>query len=120
MLALLLFPFAVTESLPDWVANVDPLLFVATLAIPVLRYDLWAIDTLVRRSAAYTLAASGSVVENMMRAVAEMLRLPYVAVRREHGCAGLVRRARRPRSRRGRWSIRASRSARWSRRHGTG
>ena len=56
-----------------------------TLVIPVLRYDLWAIDTLIRRSAAYTLAATGSIVENMMRAVAEMLRLPYVAVRREAG-----------------------------------
>lgn len=83
--ALALFPFAVTESLPDAVVALDPLLFVATLVVPVLRYDLWAIDTLIRRSAAYTLASSGSVVENMLRAVAEMLRLPYVAIRRGDG-----------------------------------
>ena len=83
--SLLLFPFAVTEVLPQWVASVEPLVFVVTLVIPVLRYDLWAIDSLIRRSAAYTLAASGSVVENMLRAVAEMLRLPYVAVRRGTG-----------------------------------
>ena len=82
---LLLFPFAVTESLPEWLADLEPLLLVLTLVIPVLRYDLWAIDTLIRRSAVYTLAATGSIVENMMRAVAEMLRLPYVAVRREAG-----------------------------------
>jgi signal transduction histidine kinase len=83
--ALLLFPLAVTAVLPQWVVDLDPLLFVVTLVIPVLRYDLWAIDTLIRRSAAYTMAATGSIVENMMRAVAEMLRLPYVAVRREAG-----------------------------------
>ncbi|RYP82858.1 hypothetical protein EKO23_20885 [Nocardioides guangzhouensis] len=80
--ALVMFPFAVTDGLPDWVAGVEPLLFVATLAVPVLRYDLWAIDTLIRRSASYTLGAgaSGTVFENLVRAVAEMLRLPFVAV----------------------------------------
>jgi signal transduction histidine kinase len=85
LVALALFPFAVTETLPDWVSDVAPLLFVVTLAVPVLRYELWAIDTLIRRSAAYTMTSSGTVVENMLRAVAEMLRLPYVAVRRVDG-----------------------------------
>ena len=56
-----------TETLPDWVSDLAPLLFVVTLAVPVLRYDLWAIDTLIRRSAAYTMSSSGTVVENMLR-----------------------------------------------------
>ena len=80
--ALLLFPFAVTETLPDAVLDVAPLLFVATLVVPVLRYDLWAIDSIIRRSAVHTFASPATVVENLVRATAEMLRLPYVAVRR--------------------------------------
>lgn len=83
LVALALFPFAVTETLPDWASNVAPLLFVVTLIVPVLRYDLWAIDSLVRRSAAHALSSSGSSVDNLVRAAAEMLRLPYVAV--QHG-----------------------------------
>ncbi len=49
-----LFPIAIAEvtSLLDPIGN---LVFVATLAIPVLRYRLWAIDTLLRRSAVYGL-----------------------------------------------------------------
>ncbi|MET0326210.1 MAG: histidine kinase [Ilumatobacteraceae bacterium] len=48
-----LFPFAVTDGLA--VANlVDPTVFVLTLAVPVLRYRLWSIDTIVRRSVVYT------------------------------------------------------------------
>ena len=78
--ALLLFPLAVTEALPVWVAAVEPLLFVTTLVVPVLRYDLWAIDSLIRRSATYTLTAPGEAVEKTLRAMGEMLRLPYVAV----------------------------------------
>lgn len=81
--SLVLFPFAVTESLPDEVGYLDPFLFVITLVVPVLRYDLWAIDTLIRRSAAYTLSSSGSAVENLVRAVGEMLRLSHVAVLRD-------------------------------------
>ncbi len=81
--ALALFPFAVAEVLPDALFDVWPLLFVATLAVPVLRYDLWAIDSIIRRSAAASFASPTTVVENTVRAAAEMLRLPYVAVR--HG-----------------------------------
>lgn len=81
--SLVLFPLAVTESLPDEVGYLDPFVFVITLVVPVLRYDLWAIDTLIRRSAAYTLSSSGSAVENLVRAVGEMLRLSHVAVLRD-------------------------------------
>ena len=81
--ALLLFPLAVTETLPAWLVAIEPLAFVATLLIPVLRYDLWAIDSLIRRSAAYNLAASGSAVENLARATGEMLRLSSVVVLRD-------------------------------------
>jgi len=83
LVALALFPFAVTETLPEWVNNVAPLLFVVTLIVPVLRYDLWAIDSLIRRSAAHALSSSGGAVDNLVQAAAEMLRLPYVAV--HHG-----------------------------------
>ena len=83
--SLALFPFAVAEVLPEWPVYADPFLFVVTLVVPVLRYDLWAIDTLIRRSATFAATTPGSVVEHMMRAVAEMLRLPYVAVQRESG-----------------------------------
>ena len=112
--ALLLFPLAVTNRLPDWAADLDPLVFVVTLVVPVLRYDLWAIDTVIRRSAAYTMTSPRSVVENMVAVAAEMLRLPYVAVRRGGGCSpsavtgrprrGVAPGARRPAS--ARWSLR--------------
>ena len=80
--ALVLFPLAVTEQLPQWASDLDPLVFVLTLVVPILRYDLWAIDTLIRRSAAATMTSPRSVVENMVRVSAEMLRLPYLAVQR--------------------------------------
>jgi two-component system NarL family sensor kinase len=55
LLSLGLFPFAVAEVLPDVIGIVDGLLFVATLAIPVMFYHLWDIDAVIRRSAVYAL-----------------------------------------------------------------
>ena len=54
LVALALFPLAVTDHLGALNA-VDSLLFVLTLAVPVLRYRLWAIDTILRRSVVYAL-----------------------------------------------------------------
>lgn len=55
VLAFALFPLAVTEALPLAVSLADGLLFTTTLVIPIVRYRLWAIDTVIRRSAAYLL-----------------------------------------------------------------
>src|SRR6202042_2207973 len=55
VLSLLLFPLAVNQVLPTLVDVLDGVFFVTTLAIPVVRYRLWAIDTVIRRSAAYAL-----------------------------------------------------------------
>jgi len=55
VLSLALFPVAVTETLPLAVNLADGLLFTTTLVIPIVRYRLWAIDTIIRRSAAYLL-----------------------------------------------------------------
>ena len=53
--SLALFPFAVAEVLPGVVDVLDGLVFVATLAVPVVWYRLWEIDVVIRRSMAYAL-----------------------------------------------------------------
>jgi two-component system, NarL family, sensor kinase len=55
VLAIALFPLAVSEVLPTAVAALDGLFFAATLVIPIVRYRLWAIDTIIRRSTSYAL-----------------------------------------------------------------
>jgi two-component system NarL family sensor kinase len=55
VVSLTLFPLAVTETLPLAVNLADGLLFTTTLVIPIVRYRLWAIDNIIRRSAAYLL-----------------------------------------------------------------
>ena len=62
VVSLILFPLAVSQVLPTLVDVFDGLFFVMTLAIPVLRYRLWPIDTVIRRSATYavvTIAVGG-------------------------------------------------------------
>ncbi len=70
--ALVLFPFVVTGLV--WLPPIDSILFVATLVVPVLRYRLWAIDTILRRSVAYSVVAAVLVaVYGMVAAVGSRL-----------------------------------------------
>ena len=66
--SLLLFPFAISGVLPVAIDLLDGLFFVTTLAIPVARYRLWAIDTVIRRSVAYALVTIA--VAGMFAAIA--------------------------------------------------
>ncbi|MFD4974170.1 sensor histidine kinase [Streptomyces sp. NPDC058424] len=62
VVALALFPLAVTEQLPSLTNSVDAVVFVLTLALPVLRYRLWSIDTILRRSLVYGAITAALVV----------------------------------------------------------
>lgn len=70
--AIALFPVVVSGlwSPPP----IDSILFTATLVVPVLRYRLWAIDTILRRSVAYSLVAAAlAVVYGLVAAIGSRL-----------------------------------------------
>ena len=52
MVGIAFFPLAVTGR-ADYLTLLDLPFFVVTLVLPVLRYRLWSIDTVIRRSVAY-------------------------------------------------------------------
>ncbi len=58
VVSLLLFPLAVTNLLPSVAYLLDGTVFVVTLAVPIIRYRLWEIDAVIRRSAAYALVTA--------------------------------------------------------------
>ncbi|MDQ7911300.1 histidine kinase [Phytohabitans sp. ZYX-F-186] len=60
--ALCLFPLAVTERTPFFDTSLDAVVFVLTLVVPVLRYRLWSIDTMLRRSLLYGMITAALVV----------------------------------------------------------
>ncbi|MFE9168965.1 sensor histidine kinase [Streptomyces kebangsaanensis] len=62
IVALVLFPPAVTGQLPALSNTVDAVVFVLTLVIPVLRYRLWSIDTILRRSLVYGAITAALVI----------------------------------------------------------
>ncbi|MGW5256641.1 sensor histidine kinase [Streptomyces sp. NPDC004012] len=86
LVALVLFPLAVTEQLPSLSNTVDTVVFVLTLVIPVLRYRLWSIDTILRRSLVYgaitaALVIGFAVVSGLAtRVVSRQVAAPIAAV----------------------------------------
>ncbi|MEV0269742.1 histidine kinase [Hamadaea sp. NPDC050747] len=76
--SLALFPLAVTDRLPFFASALDAVVFVLTLAIPVLRYRLWAIDTILRRSLVY-----GAITAALILAFAALSALAAQIVSRQ-------------------------------------
>jgi signal transduction histidine kinase len=62
VIALVLFPLAAAERLPFFANAVDVVVFVLTLVVPVLRYRLWSIDTILRRSLVYATITAALVL----------------------------------------------------------
>lgn len=76
------WPVVVSGLVPEWsTALLTPVVPVALL-VPIRRHHLWAIDAIMRRSAVHHLAAGGRTIDGVVNATAELLHLPYVAVRR--------------------------------------
>ncbi len=61
--ALVLFPLTITEALPEVVSVAGPLVFVTTLLIPVLRYQLWSGAPVPRRRKVGLLVSRRTLVE---------------------------------------------------------
>lgn len=78
IVALALFPLAVTERLPAFDSTLDAVVFVLTLVVPVLRYRLWSIDTILRRSLVY-----GSITASLIIGFAIVSALGALVVSRQ-------------------------------------
>lgn len=63
VLSLVLFPVVVFGPLPAGAYAVEPFVFVATLMIPVLRYQLWSGDPLPRRRRVGLLVSRRTMIE---------------------------------------------------------
>ncbi len=61
--SLVLFPFAVFEALPTAADSIEPLVFVTTLVIPVLRYQLWSGAPVPRRRRVGLLVSRRTLIE---------------------------------------------------------
>ncbi len=61
--SLALFPFAAAEALPAAADVIEPLIFVATLLIPVLRYQLWSGAPVPRRRKIGPLVSRRTLIE---------------------------------------------------------
>ncbi|MBD8058524.1 hypothetical protein IC607_06045 [Cellulomonas sp. JH27-2] len=84
VVTLLGWPVAATGHAPPWLLAASAFVAPAALLVAILRYDLWAIDSIVRRSASYHLRGGGTL-DGIVHATSDLLRLPYVAV-----CRGAV------------------------------
>ncbi len=61
--ALVLFPLTVADALPAAASVAEPLVFVTTLVIPVLRYQLWSGAPVPRRRKVGLVVSRGTLIE---------------------------------------------------------
>ncbi|MFC0534246.1 sensor histidine kinase [Phytohabitans kaempferiae] len=78
LVSLCLFPLAVTDRTPFFDTSLDAVVFVLTLVVPVLRYKLWSIDTILRRSLLY-----GAITAALVLAFAGLAALGALVVSRQ-------------------------------------